>query len=87
MTYKPEKRNGWTDGAKPSRVIKTKQPLCWHYISALLESFRCTPAMRDEDFRRIFQELYDLVSQKIELPSGGDIVDSYVIVEQAPKKR
>ena len=87
MIHKQEKRNETADRSEQPRVIKTKQPLCWHYISALLESFRCTPAMKDSDFSRMFQELYELVSQKMELPDGGDIIDSYVVVEQTPGER
>ena len=82
MIYKQDDPSERTDGVTP-RIIKTRQPLCWHYISALLESFRCTPAMRDKDFRMMFQSLYELVSKKIDLPNNGDIVDSYVIVEQS----
>ncbi len=68
----------------PTKIIYTKQPFSWRYAYVYLGALRNMRVMNDRNFARKFNDLYNYVHSKMYLPSDGDIIDSYIVVEQKP---
>lgn len=66
--------------------IYTRQALKWHVLFWCLDDIR-EYAYSDEGFRKRFEELYNYVCGKIEMPVDGDITDAYVLLEQRIGKK
>lgn len=64
-------------------TVCTQQNLYWYLVQFYLDGLHPVKfLMDDEGFRKIFNRMEKYVLKKIELPSGGDILDNYVVVVQ-----
>ncbi len=66
------------------RTIQTKQNISAHVALAYLNGLYCNAAdlLQDAEYYRAFKALEKRVCDMLETPYDGDIIDSYVIVEQ-----
>ena len=65
------------------KTRKIKQSLSWTIASLYLYELENFPELReDEKFQRLYNALVEYVDKKLPYVSNGDVVDSYVIVEQ-----
>ncbi len=67
-------------------VTYSKHKISWFEAWLYLDMGKVLGALSDEGFKERFKALEDYVLDKIEPQFGGDIVDTYVIVEQAKEK-
>lgn len=71
---------------KKPDITYSKQQILWYEAWLYLDMGKVLGAISDKGFRELFSALEDYVYDKIELPSGGDIIDTYVVVEQEKEK-
>ncbi|MBE5746964.1 MAG: hypothetical protein E7352_02175 [Clostridiales bacterium] len=67
------------------KVVKTKVALEWYFASwyfELLSYMIQGELVADEHFQRLYKELNEYIGKRIEPSATGDIVDTYVIIEQ-----
>lgn len=68
-----------------SNFIQTKQNYEWHLMRSYLEGVQGFPSLKTDDkFFKLFNELFDYVESKLDLPTSGDIIDLYVTVIHEP---
>ena len=66
-------------------VIKTRVAIEWFFASWYFQLF---PQMikgevfEDKHFQRLYRELNECINDKIEPRAHGDIIDTYVVIEQ-----
>ena len=66
-----------------SKITKTKQEFCWHFVDVYLELLSQISAVHED--KVFFEKLNDLknyLDEKLALKSDDEIVDTYVIVLQ-----
>lgn len=67
------------------KVAKTKAAIEWYFASWYFQMF---PQMiqgevfADERFQTMYNELTEYINDKIEPRENGDILDTYVVIEQ-----
>lgn len=69
-------------------VAFIRQDLSLRLTAAYLEGIRRTDILEcDDELKRLFDALYDYVTQNLALPDGVEVVDEYVglIVEKSEK--
>lgn len=66
------------------RTIQTKQEISPYVALAYLNGLYCNAAdlLQDAEYYRAFKALEKRVCDMLDTPYDGDIIDSYVIVEQ-----
>ncbi|MDE5616486.1 MAG: hypothetical protein K2I78_01705 [Clostridia bacterium] len=68
-------------------LIKTKQSLDWYIAYDCLEMLdRLYEIMQDQEFRRLYDNIMNYVSDKLDTHCEGKIHDIYVMVEQNVKE-
>ena len=66
-----------------TKITKTKQEFCWHFVDVYLELLSQIYAIRED--KVFFKKLCDLenyLDEKLSLGSEEEIVDTYVVVLQ-----
>lgn len=71
---------------KNPNVTYSKHQLLWYEAWLYLDMGNVLGAISDKGFRKRFKDLEEYVFDKIKLQYGGDIIDTYVIVEQEKEK-
>ncbi len=68
----------------PTENQITKQKLEWHFVSIYLDFLKTMASIKtDEEYQKRYLNLKEYVDKKISLESKTDVVDTYVVVEQA----
>lgn len=69
-------------------VIYTKQELAWYIAKMHLDGFYNNGTlMKDKTFCKLLKRLDDYIIDKLSPLGGGDITDTYVVLEQATGNR
>lgn len=67
------------------KVLKTKVAIEWYFASWYFQLFPYMikgEVFADERFEAIYNEMTEYINGKIEPCTEGDIIDTYVIIEQ-----
>ncbi|MBQ8657650.1 MAG: hypothetical protein IJ506_00770 [Clostridia bacterium] len=65
------------------KTIQTRQKLEWHFVSLYLEMlYSICIFTKDKELQKRYLALRNYINEKISAPDGGDLIDTYVIVEQ-----
>ncbi len=67
------------------KVIKTKVAIEWYFASWYFQLFSYMikgEVFDDEGFQAIYNEMNEYINDKIEPRVYGDIIDTYVVIEQ-----
>lgn len=71
-----------------SEVIYTRQELVWYIAKMHLDGlYRHSKLIRDKKFCGLLGQLDDYITSKLSPLGGGDITDTYVVLEQAAGNR
>lgn len=68
-----------------TKITKTKQEFCWHFVDVYLELLSQIYAIRQD--KVFFEKLCDLknyLDEKLALGNEEEIVDTYVVVLHQP---
>ncbi len=66
-----------------TKITKTKQEFCWHFVDVYLELLLQIHSIREDDV--FFEKLHDIrnyLDEKLSLGSEEEIVDTYIVVLQ-----
>lgn len=71
--------------ASRDKIISTRQSFDWNYLLRYIDAIMDLPdVMSDSEFCKLFQKMYDYVSDKIAPYDDGDIIGIYAVVDQIP---
>lgn len=70
---------------KKQKTIQTRQTLEWHFIYLYLEMLQSMGAIKkDAEFQKMYNQLMHYLNNKVLSAEHGDVVDTYVVIEQKP---